>query len=593
MPLTEVDVVNGFFEYIYGNNSGWVYVATKVPENQHQFRQSFFEWPKQQNELVDYVLGQRAEKEVYFAPALFAKPSALKEDVWGAQVVWVEFDGNTPTEISGIPEPTLRVRSSEDGHEHWYWRLDQVLSPDDLEKINRALTYLLGSDTSGWDAGQILRPPATLNHKRQRPVEVLERADVHLPAGLFDGLPQPPPPVEEPVPDRIPAVEDVVARYQWPKPAFNLFRTAQAPVGKRSSMLMSLGFYCAEMNMVTEDFLAILMNADQRWGKFYGRSDRMRRLMEIVTRARLKYPYRASIEDARRNRFEALGFLSLLKQEVTLEWQWDGLLSKQGYFLLTGPSGIGKTTVSLDVASSMALGSDALDRHTAPARIGFFSLEMSLPELKHFLMLQKSAYTQEELETLEDRLKFVPLGEPLSLNRKDERELINDFISDYKLDGIVIDSLGSSTEEDLSDESIKKLMNWNDTLRSKRGVWTWFIHHHRKATSDNKKPNALSDVYGSMFITRNATSVVALWDSPLPNTLEVRPLKVRLAERPAPFNIRRGKDLKFTRLVPGVGQVIPKEAEKGSEEVTEEFDPEQPLPKTDYEPGGTIDMTGI
>jgi hypothetical protein len=597
MAAEEEAEVGSFFEYLYGLETGWVYVATKDPDPQHQkpFEQAFFEWPTQRGQLVEFVLQKRASREVYMGPAIYHEPKTdppAIDHIKGAQVAWVEFDGNAPESAGSLPEPTLKLRSSLEGHEHWYWKLDQILPPEDVQKINRGLMYALGSDTSGWDAAQILRPPMTLNHKRERETAVLLVVpDVALDPRLFHGLPEPPPPVDEPVPDSIPDIVEVVAKYKWPTNAVELFRsTPKGPVrgksGTRSEALMALGYYCAEMNMTKEDMVSVLLNADQRWGKFYGRSDRMRRLMEIVTIARQKYPYRPNAEDAREGKLEAYGFMDLLKVEVELEWAWEGLMHTTGYFLLVGPSAVGKTQLSLDVGMSMATGSRALDRPVRTARTGFFSLEMDLVELKEFLTKMQTLCTDEEREMLNERLKLFPLGESLALNQQGERELVEQAISDYKLDGIFIDSMSSATEDNLTDEAAKNLVNWIDRLRHRHGVFTWWIHHQRKASGDNKKPKKLDDVYGSRHITRTASSVMLMWDTNDANIKEFSALKVRLAAKPDATNIKRGPNLRYTRLVSGIA---PEPGEPEEDSVVDKEKGQQ-APPPPQAAGGNFDI---
>lgn len=582
MQQQDAATLGGFFDWLYGGETGYVYLASKVPGNQHQFQQKFFEWPLQRQELVDHVQSYTPEWEVYMAPALFNSPSSKKADVKGAQVVWVEFDGNTPTELTTLPPPTCRIQSSLEGHEHWYWKLDEWLGPAELETINRAMTYMLGADSSGWDASQILRPPSTFNHKRQRQVHVLEWfKDGAVPVGLFDGLPQPPPPVEQPVPEKIPGVQDVVAKYQFTENVWTLFKNG-APMGQRSSGLMALGYYCAEMNMTNEEMLAVILNADERWGKFQGRQDRMQRLLEIVTRARQKYPFRSSgSAPVVAPRLEPLGFLTLLRTEVNLEWAWEGFLQKAGYFLLTGPSGVGKTQFSLDAAGHFANGKMFLDRPVPhPLRIGFFSLEMGLVDLKHFLSQLCPAFTQDEQEQMEENLKFFALGEPIYLNRPEEKKMIEEVVGDLQLDGIMIDSLGSTTEGELSNESdTKNLMDWNDRLRQSLGCFSWYIHHHRKATGENRKPNKLADIFGSQYITARATTVSTLWPTTSPSQLEYLPLKVRLSAKPEPFQISRDANLHFTRMVPGIAAPV-----ASSQEVETDTPTEQPEPADQSDP---------
>jgi hypothetical protein len=194
---------------------------------------------------------------------------------------------------------------------------------------------------------------------------------------------------------------------------------------------------------------------------------------------------------------------------------------------------------------------------------------MNLPELKEFVQLMAAGFTPEELEVLEENLQFFPLGEPLYLTKTETREQVEQLVSDLKLDGVVFDSLGSTTDGDLSNEtSVKSLIDWNDRFRQRSGAFTWFIHHHRKASGDNKKPNKLSDVYGNQYITARASSVVCLWDSGIPNTLDFLPLKVRLRANPGRFHIKRGGNLRFTRMVSGIVQE--EVVEEQEEQVVEE-----------------------
>lgn len=545
----DAQTLRDFFNSIYGAEQGFVYLAFKSPQGQG-FQQAFYRWPEQAEGLVADALAKRGTQEVYYGPALYSAPEAKKQNVLGSRVFWIELDGKSIDAWEGLPEPAIRVQSSTDGHEHIYWRTDTLVSPDTVERINRALTYKFGADSSGWDSTQILRPPATLNHKRGREVKLLVTSDSTIDPEVFSNLPEPPPLADEPVPERIPAVEDVIAIYKFPKQAWKLFK-AGVPEGKRSDGLMSLGYYCAEMGMQNEEVLAILTNADQRWGKFAHRQDRFRRLMEIVTKARLKYPL---VGERPSESLTSMGLKTLMATEVHLEWIWKGFLQRGGFMLLTGPSGIGKTQFSLNFGASVSLGHNFLDSDVSGARrIGFFSLEMGLVDLKHFLGSQMQGYTEMELAILEKNLRFYPLGEPLYLNRDEEKERVEKAIHDDQLEGLIVDSLGSTTDGELTDEKdTKNVLDWMDRIRQRYGVFCWMVHHHRKATGDNKKPNKLSDVYGSQYITARATSVVALWDSGIPNTLDFLPLKMRLAAKPEKFHVFRDGNLRFTRKVSGI-----------------------------------------
>lgn len=568
-----IEELEEFFNFFYQGLEGYVYIATKAVDNNSQFNQNFFQWPTEKSKLKAFCLEKAKIYEVYFAPAIFKEPSAKKEAVLGARVLWSEFDGSLPKELGTIPEPTLRIQSSEPGHEHWYWKLDGVISPYDLEGANRSITYALGADVSGWDANQILRPVGTKNHKRNREVTLRNYTAVVYPDNAFSSLPEPPPVGEIPIPEHLPPIEDIISDYKFPPKVWQLFKKGM-PEGKRSEGLMSLGYYLAEMQMQDEEVFAMLLNADERWGKYHGRQDQYKRLMELVVRARNKYPLDTDVSDD--ISFIPMGFNSILTSKLTLEWVWKGLLQKGGYFLLTGPSGVGKTQFSLDAAMHMAMGEEFLGRSmTGEHKIGFFSLEMGQVDLKSFLELQAKGLSSEELSKLEERLKFYPLGEPLYLTVESIQEQVEEAIKEHGFTGLIFDSLGSVTTESLSsEENVKKLMDWNDKLRKRLGVFTWFIHHHRKATGDNRKPNKLSDVYGSQYITARTTTTLALWDTGIPATLSAIPLKVRLTEQPPAFHIYRDGRLRFSEKQSWIKikeKIGPAEMEKPVSEVDEKI----------------------
>lgn len=566
IPLEHV--AGDFLDTLWQDTTGVVYVATKTLESQI-WHQHFFEWPSQRTEVLTFIETNTPTLEVYVAPSIFTAKKATKQHVKGSHYVWLELDPEgmpipSPENLPhGIPAPSIRVKSGGPGHEHWYWALEEFSDLGTVEKINRGLTYALGADTSGWDGNQVLRPPGTLNHKRGGVGVSVDACnfDSKFSSGSFGNLPEPPTVGVIPTPEAIPEVLDVIARYPFTKSMWTLFRQGvpdgdnQSNGGGRGHALMSFCYSCAELKMSDPEIFSLLLNADERWGKFKERADRFQRLMEMITRARLKYPLNEEEDD-----FDApidltpYGLLDLLKTEVHLEWVMEGLLHKEGYLLITGPSGIGKTQFTLDAAMHLALGRNYLGRTVdKPHKIGFFSLEMGLTDLKYFVEFQSQAYSPEERAILQENLIMFPVGEPLYLNSPTERKRIEQLVEEHSFDGVIFDSLGSVTEESLSnEEDIKRLMGWNDRLRKKKGIFTWFIHHHRKATGDNKKPNKLADVYGSQYITARATTVLCLWNLGIPNALQVIMLKLRLAPPVEPFPIYRNAKLQFVNAKSGV-----------------------------------------
>jgi hypothetical protein len=540
--------LSDFFHLIYGDFEGYAYLAFKRanPKGKPSWRQEWFEWPSEQSALLERIKDQADKVDVYFGPALYMDKSSQKKDVKGSTVIWAELDGHIPETLGDIPEPTVRVRSSNsEGHEHWYWKLDTVLQVPELERVNRLLAIALEADISGWDATQVLRPPTTHNHKRDSPVELLYFSAAIHSLQNFAGLPEAPNLPEISVLDNaIPDATDVIALYKIPGQTWYLFRQG-LPEGLRSDGLMRLGYELAELQLKDVEIFSLLLNADNRWGKFAGREDQAKRLAQIVAIARAKYPL-INVEVV--EKFHTYGFQTLLETTVELKWVWEGLLQEAGYFLLTGPPGVGKTQFGLDFSQHVVLGKDFLERPIPePKRIGFVSLEMGLIDLKFFVQHQAESWEKDEVELLEEGLKFLPLGEPLYLNYTKEQEFLEEWIAENKLDGIIVDSLGSTTSNELSDESSAKcLMDFNDRIRQRHNCFTFFIHHHRKASGDNKKPNKLDDVYGNRYLTARATTVFCLWNNPDGADLTGIPLKVRLAAKPPIVTIHRDNKLHFT-----------------------------------------------
>jgi KaiC/GvpD/RAD55 family RecA-like ATPase len=537
--------INSFLDFLYlPTDEGYVYAPTKDAET-GEFKQDFFKWPEDRPKLVEWVLRTTAKAEVYIAPALFSVPSAQKEAFKSTNVLWTEFDGNYPDSFGDVPGPSLRVQSSDESHQHCYWRLDvPVTDFREVEALNRTITYGLNADASAWDCNQVLRPPGTVNHKRDTLTQLAYVSPVVYPTGLFVPT-YPTAVVTEFNTDVIPDVTDIVYKYEFPPQVSSLLRTKDLPVGDRSTAMMRLGFYCAEMGMSDAEIFSVIRNADDRWGKFKGRTDRDKRLIDLISRVREKYP----ATDYQTDVIPVFGFESFMEHEIHVEWLVDGLLQERGYMLLTGPSGVGKTQFTLRMCINMALGRKefAGEKIMRPVKILVFSLEMAHADLKYFLSIMAKDFTKEDTELLEKNLILVPHGESIYLNQDEGRNQLTDIIEAIEPDVVVIDSMGSTSSGGLSNEdTVKSIMDFNDKIRKKYGVATWFIHHMRKASGDNKKPNKLDDVYGNQYIVNRATTVLCLWPN-RDNKIDVIPLKIRLGAKRDTWAVHRIGNLDFER----------------------------------------------
>lgn len=574
--------LSDFFQTIWGDTDGFVYLPT-LDRKTETFHKKMFEWPKHHDNIVNHVLSSAAQGlDVYFAPAIFnelGQPD--KGNVKGTRVLWAEFDGDAPTnwtesesesarsrseavsgpprDAHGVPEPSMRVQSSGDGREHVYWVLEDFCTDKQwAEDRNRAITYSHRADTSGWDITQILRPPYTKNHKYESvPIVSVISADRNksFDRQVFEPLLPPPILVSENIQiDELPSVQDVIAKYSWDEAHWKMFRDPHIEKGSRSDALMRLGYFCIETGMTNTETYAILLNADDRWGKYKGRADRKRRLVDIIDRARQKHPYAnselnfAGLQGAPVEEGTALyyGLSDFLETTVEADWVIEDLLEVGGYGMVTSMPGVGKTQWSINLGMCCAIGKKFLHWNIPkPQKVVLFSLEMSHVALLKIMRLIATYYSDEEMKLLQENFIVVPVGQAVSLDKPEGLAFIEQVLDQTKPDGFIIDSVGKLSMQDLSDVVARNLNAKFAHLRSKYGCWQWYIHHNRKASDNNKKPTSLSDVYGNVYIVADMTSVLILWGEPNSPTIEVIPVKNRLAQMKFPFSVLRTEALTF------------------------------------------------
>lgn len=552
LTLDPATVQKQFFERIYGEQSGWVYIATKVPEMDGEWTKYFFRYPQQLDEMVVFINSSTATHEVYYSPAIFrsdcSKRSITKNDFGGTNVVWAEFDGSLPSEeiMATIPRPTIRLRSSTKGHEHWYWHLNFCeTNVEALEKLTRALTYHLGADLSGWDFTQVLRPPKTIHHESGKLVELLEVHDDRVTLEAFLDIPDIPEYVwnvdfEE---GDVPLPVRVLLKYKIPENDIDLLLRQEQPVGKRSSALARVGFVCAELGMTNAEIFSILKSCDTRWKKFSPRGEERQRkhLIGLIRHVRKKFPL--NIKDDLEDSLPYFTFGEFSSMDIKVEWIVEGLIQKNGMPAIVGPPGVGKTHLTFQLAAHMVAGKPFLKwTFSRPMSLCIASMEMSPAETKEELVKIVNQFTEEEQKLIAKNLHIIPLGHRLSLNKLDAQDKLLRRLEQFHPEGIFFDSLGQSIDgSPNSDELINDVMDFaKRRINQHYDAFSWFIHHPRKGQIGNKNPDTMDDLYGSTYIAANATMIVSLnKKKPSDELIHFNYLKTRFAKRPDDFVIKR------------------------------------------------------
>lgn len=553
--------LENFIEFLYEGLEGYIYLAAQIPGDKTDWKQEFFHYPTEADRLASVIRAASKQFEVYLAPALYKEPTdGQRENFKVSNVVWTEFDGNAPDWTdSKAGEPSLIVQSSSETNQHVYWRLQSpITNPDTLEDINRRITYNLSADSSAWDCTQVLRPPEAYNHKRGLPVQLKVLRPVQYDTTLFDSL--------APAPEQIdtsdwqisalPDVQDVILRHSFTEDVVQLLKKEKGEVKDRSVSLMNLAFGLCEMGLKDNEIFVLLKMTDDRWEKFSKRKDQAKRLAHIITVARNKYPDSNSVEE----QFTmAFGWQSFLDTEIEIDWAIEPMLMDQGAMLMVGPPGIGKTQISLQFMIHLALGKSFMHyKIPSPKKLLFLSLEMGHGELKQFMEKMNKDLTDAERLLLEDNLIIIPHGEPWYLNTEfGQTELIK-WLDAVQPEGLFVDSVGSSIAGNISsDEVVQGLNAFNDRIRKKYGLFTWYLHHTRKAQQGSNGYVSQDDIYGNQYLFARATSSYGIL--PAKNSgIKVRNFKNRLHSTEEDYRIERTENLNFTKVNAEVDTLIEK-----------------------------------
>lgn len=275
MPLTETALQTQFFDYLYGNEPGYVCICTQEPHDRSTFKQFFFQWPQQRAELGVFIETNSTRHNLWFGVNLLSRPDRKKEYCKPANLVWADLDTCRPDIID--PAPQCIIESSPRRYQA-IWRLTEVIDPYIAEEFSKKVAYRYnqnGADPSGWDLTQLLRVPLTFNYKYEAddevPQVILERAaETLLPVEIFDAMEAPQLPSDpteldlETIPDvsTLPPTEGIVYKYTGSFVGTGFRKLFfEEPEEDWSRSLWRLLNICSEVGMSKEEMFSIAIEA--------------------------------------------------------------------------------------------------------------------------------------------------------------------------------------------------------------------------------------------------------------------------------------------------------------------------------------------
>ena len=193
--------------------------------------------------------------------------------------------------------------------------------------------------------------------------------------------------------------------------------------------------------------------------------------------------------------------------------------------LVVGPTGVGKTTVILQVlAGRLGIVDEVLGWPVKTANKPVLYLAMDRP--MQIRRAMRRLFGEEHRDILEERL-IVHEG-PLPLDLGKVPEQLRVIVADADAGTVFIDSLKDAAVK-ITDDEVGGNLNRAIQQVLRDGIEVAGLHHQRKGQG-GAKPTTLEDVYGSTWVTAGAGSVVPLAGAAGDPIVELRHLKQPASE---------------------------------------------------------------
>lgn len=453
--------------------------------------------------------------DLYFCPLPFNNKRRKKKNVIRSKLLWADLDEVKPQKIDFDYKPSIYWQSSS-GKYQSLWVLNKEIGPRKLNDLNKALTYKLGADKGGWNLGQVIRIPETINHKYEPPHKVkllfynknkvfkvedlMEKLELSNKQSSSTSL------SEDNRPASSLSGEDIFKKYYNVIPSnIKKLLKAKEPEGDRSAVLWKMENELYDLGLSPPEIIALVR--DSVWNKYKNRNDQNKRLrtelMKIIEGENIP-------EDEKKWKTKQSG----PKPELIIDdyssiigsfrskpgWLVEGFWLKRSHGIVAGEPKSFKSTLSLDLAVSVASGKDFLGKYPVKETGPVIIIQN---ENANWIMkdrLQKISSNRNlggrVIKEKGDSLlvKFPPklplyfINQQMFLfNDTGHQKMIEKLIDRYNPVLIIFDPLYLMFEGDISSaQDLNPVLNWFLDLKNRTQTGIMLIHHWNKAQNSKR-----------------------------------------------------------------------------------------------------------
>lgn len=465
-----------------------------------QWRDHYFA----RNELdeVRGFINDNRDKDLYFCPHGLKKKSRKEDAAIPPKLLWADLDEADPRKID--PKPTIAIESSP-GRYVGLWLIDREMTKD----LNRAITYKVGADKSGWDFGQVLRIPGTTNYKYPNLPKTRILWDDHQ-SYKFDQLAKAAKGLmKNKTSSESLNASEVYQQYERKLPVWarrELVSREPPKAGKRSEMIWKLESTLLEAGCDKDESFALIKAS--RWNKFRGRhneDEQLRRELDKILDQKFDIDAERIHSPARDYKFLANPIAEA--EERDIDWLWYGRLALGELSIVEGDPGQGKSYMVQMVSRHLCDGIPLPDSRPGdivkPSVVAYFDIEndqgaVTKPRLMDNGLKNSHNFYQEEF--------------PFSIDDEDAKEAAEEAIERLKPTLVVFDTLNNyigGADVHKSNEAQQAMM-WFREIARRFGCAVIVLRHLTKGGRDK----ALYRGQGSIAFAGAARSVITVGTHP-------------------------------------------------------------------------------